>query len=192
MGRGKATVYRKYFLVILILVVLCTGCEDLEPPQNASSDDEILPELELFGAFVRYSRGDKPMFTIEAPLLSRFETRKILHFKGGIKIDFYDRDGLHNAVMTSEEGEVMERINKLVARGNVVVESDSGLVLLTDELYYIQQENRVISNTFVTVITNNDSLTGVGFSATPDLSDWVILNSSGTTWRNTDELHKEQ
>jgi LPS export ABC transporter protein LptC len=172
--------------------LIYTGCTDLEPPQTVSDDEIQLPELELFTASVRYTRGDKPMFVIEAPKISRFEIRQKLHFEGGIKVDLYDRNGFHNAVMTSDEGEVFERQNKLIAQGNVVVKSDSGLVLLTDELYYIQQENRIISNTYVTVITNNDSLSGVGFSASPDLSDWVILNTSGTTWRNTDELRKEE
>ncbi|MCF7811436.1 LPS export ABC transporter periplasmic protein LptC [bacterium] len=193
MGRGKATLHKGSTLIGIILLLSSLGCTDLEPPQTVSDDDEVqLPELELYSASVRYTRCDKPMFVIDAPKISRFEIKQKLHFEGGIKVDFYDRDGIHNAIMTSNEGEVMERQNKLVARGNVVVKSDSGLVLLTDELYYIQQENRIISNTYVTVITDNDSLSGVGFSASPDLNDWVILNTSGTTWRNSDELRKEQ
>ena len=57
------------------------------------------------------------------------------------------------------------------------------MVLLADELYYEQNIDRVMSDGFVTVITQNDSLSGIGFSSAPDLSDWVVMNTSGTTWR---------
>lgn len=187
MGRSTKTVYRRVIKGLTILLMLM-GCTRIDTPQSTSN--EALPELELFGSTVRYSRGDKPVFTIRSPRITRLERERKMLFSGGIFVDFFDREGRHNAILTSDEGDVFEVENRLSARGNVVVRSDSGMVLLTEELYYIQKDERVYSDDFVTVITNNDSLTGVGFSAAPDLSDWVILNTSGTTWRSLDEAHK--
>ncbi len=189
MGRSAKTIYRGVVFGLAVFLIWI-GCTTIDEPRTAS--DEPLPELELFGATVRYSRGDKPVFTIQAPLISRHEREQKMLFSGGIVVDFFDREGQHNAVLTSDEGDVSEKENRLTARGNVVVRSDSGLVLLTEELYYIQKDDRVISDDFVTVITSNDSLTGVGFSAAPDLSDWVILNTSGTTWRKMDQVTSDK
>jgi len=187
MGRSTKTVHQGVVtgLAVLLFGIGCTRIDTSKPTSS-----ETLPELELFGATVRYSRSDKPLFIIQAPRISRHDTEEKMLFKGGIIVDFFDREGLHNAILTSDEGDVYEKKNRLSARGNVVVKSDSGMILLTEELHYLQKDDRVTSDEFVTVITDNDSLTGVGFSAAPDLSDWVILNSSGATWRKLDETRK--
>lgn len=174
----------EYMIILSAVIALTTGCADIEPPGTGTGED--LPDLELFSANVRYNRGEMPMFAIEAPHISRIEKEQIMLLEGGIKVDFFDKDGLHNAVLTSDEGTVREKTNVLTARGNVIVKSDSGLVLLADELFYEQDINRVLSDGFVTVITSNDSISGKGFSAAPDLSDWVIINPSGSTWRKTE------
>jgi len=171
---------------IFIFIVL-TGCAKIDTMESSDTPEEDAPNLEIFGATVLVTRGDKPMFRIEAPRISRLEQKQLMLFDGGIRVDFFDRDGRHSAVMTSAEGEVLETTNLLTARGNVIVKSDSGMVLLTEELYYEQDVDRVITDGFVTVITENDSLSGVGFSAAPDLSDWVIMNTSGTTWRKMEK-----
>jgi len=170
---------------------LLTGCAELEQPPGAASTG-TQPELELFGAEVRMTRGEKLLFTIHAPHISRFEPQQLMIFDGGIKVDFYDSEGKHNAIMTSDKGIVKESANRLDAKGNVIVKSDSGLVLLADSLYYVQDQDRVMSDGFVTVITESDSLSGFGFSSAPDLNDWVIFNSSGTTWRKMERSDRKR
>jgi len=179
-------------LVCSTIAVLCllTGCAEIEQPGESST--ETLPDVELFDAEVSVTRGEKPLFTVNAPHISRFEQQQLMVFDGGIKVDFFDSEGNHNAVLTSDEGVVRENTNRLDARGNVVVKSDSGLVLLADSLYYEKDRDRVMSDGFVTVITQSDSLSGFGFSSAPDLSDWVIFNSSGTTWRKLERSERKQ
>ena len=180
------------YIICSGVAVLCllTGCAELEQPGGTST--ETLPDVELFDAEVSVTRGEMPLFTVNAPHISRFEQQQLMLFDGGIKVDFFDNEGNHNAVLTSDEGVVRENTNRLDARGNVVVKSDSGLVLLADSLYYEQDRDRVMSDGFVTVITESDSLSGVGFSSAPDLSDWVIFNSSGTTWRKLEKSGRKQ
>ena len=142
-----------------------------------------LPDLELFKARVRVSREGLPRFTVRSAHIARIESHSMMLLDGGVEVDFYDGKGRHSAILTADEGEVLEKENRLYARGNVTVHSDSGMVLLARELYWDQQKGRVFSDGFVTVVTLTDSLSGYGFSSAPDLSDWVIQRSSGTTWR---------
>jgi len=181
--KGNIVIQGSLIRTIAIVVSIClfTGCTKVDTRESIQK--ESLPELELFGATVYVTRGQQRLFNIEAPHISRFELKQLMQFSGGIRVDFFDNDGNHSAVLTADKGDIYEGTNRLEARGNVIVNSDSGMVLLADELYYTQDNNRVISDGFVTVITDNDSLSGRGFSSAPDLSDWVILNSSGTTWR---------
>ncbi|MDP8238149.1 MAG: LPS export ABC transporter periplasmic protein LptC [Candidatus Hatepunaea meridiana] len=168
-------------IAIVVIICLFTGCTKIDTRESIQK--ESLPELELFGSTVYVTRGQQSLFNIKAPHISRHESKQLMQFSGGIKVDFFDNDGNHSAVLTADEGDIYERTNRLEARGDVIVKSDSGMVLLADELYYTQDNDRVMSDGFVTVITDNDSLSGQGFSSASDLSDWVILNSSGTTWR---------
>ena len=180
----------RYFLLAVAVVLMLGNCTEFETPENLEPQEKA--DVELFDAEVEVTRAAKPIFRIKAPHVSRFESRELMIFDGGIEVDFYDRMGNHNAILTSDEGTVQEKTNRLDVKGNVVVKSDSGMVLLADELYYEQNVDRVMSDGFVTVITQNDSLSGVGFSSAPDLSDWIVMNTSGTTWRKVEKRDREE
>jgi len=171
----------------LVITLALIGCSRIEPP--VAEPQQNLPDLELFGAKVMVTHGSLPNFTVRAPHIARLESHNLMLLDGGVEVDFYDGEGRHTARLTADEGEVLEKENRLYARGEVTVRSDSGMVLLTDELYFDQQKERVFSDVFVTVVTLTDSLSGYGFSSAPDLSDWVIRRSSGTTWR---QLERQQ
>ena len=168
-------------LLSAMFALFMGGCAKIEPPPAVSVTG--LPNMELMGATVRFVRAGQPRFTVQAPHVSKVEAQGLLALDGGIRVDFFDANGLHNATLTAASGEVLDRESRLLARGDVVVKSDSGMVLRTEELYYDQKRERVLSDKFVTVITPSDSLSGWGFSAAPDLTDWIIPNPSGTTWR---------
>ncbi len=166
---------------LLLLVCIITGCTEIETLPEFDAVD--LPDLELFDAEVRISRASNTIFTVKAQHISKIEKLDVLILDGGVQVDFFDSEGGHTATMTSRQGEVLNREKLMKAIGNVVVKSDSGMVLLTEELYFDQESERVLSDQFVTIITDTDSLSGYGFSAAPNLEDWVIKNTSGTTWR---------
>jgi LPS export ABC transporter protein LptC len=170
--------------------VILSACTEIETPDAVEITEK--PEVELYGADITMVRGAKPLFKIHAPHVARYENKELMIFDGGIRVDFYNQNGDHNAVLTSDKGTVQEGTDRLDAQGNVVVKSDSGMVLLADELYYVQKAERVMSDGFVTVITQNDSLSGFGFSSAPDLKDWVILNTSGTTWREVEPRQQQE
>lgn len=178
MNRGLTTIY-------LVAFGMMAGCAKLEQP--VENKPKALPDMELYGAQVRFSRAGMPRFTIQARRIMRMEAQAIVLLDDSVRVDFYDGQGRHNAILTADEGDVLERDEKLSARGRVVVRSDSGLVLRTEELYYDQKLERVLSDSFVTVITPDDSLSGYGFSADPSLRDWIIKNTSGTTTRKVTE-----
>ena len=67
------------YSIFSAVAVLCllTGCAELEQPPGAASTG-TQPELELFGAEVRMTRGEKLLFTIHAPHISRFEPQQLI------------------------------------------------------------------------------------------------------------------
>ena len=167
-GRGGAWLW----------LCLAAGCSEISEPQVVVRHN--VPDNELFVATVRFSRAGQPRFDIHADRITQDNRSRVTHFDG-VRADFYNHDGGHSALLTAREGLALEAEERLVARGSVVVKSDSGLVLRTEELNYDRRRERVHADGFVTVVTRDDSLSGYGFNAAPDLSDWSIENTSGTT-----------
>ena len=68
----------------------------------------------------------------------------------------------------------------MVAYGNVVVVSDSGVTLYTDTLYWDNGNQKIISKIPVMIISENDSLYGDTFISDPSLENYEITNSHGS------------
>jgi LPS export ABC transporter protein LptC len=175
-------------LAFIALAGIVTSCQNSEKgiPTAAVELTAGFADQEIFGATVRLSQEDRPRLTLTTAHLRRFESKRLLLLEGGVHADFYDNMGLHKAVLTSREGEVEEGVNRLVAKGNVVVVSDSGAVLRSEELHYDPEVGRIEADGFVTITSPQDSLAGEGFSAATDLTDWEIKNTSGATWRKVE------
>jgi len=173
-------------VIIILCIAIITGCAKLDPETSGLPVEESLPDVELFDASITYTQAGQTQFQVHAPHISQFETTDLLLLQGGIEVDLFNELGQHTALLTAEEGEVLEREQRLLAHGNVVVRADSGMVLYADTLYYDPKARRVKSDGFVIIVTDLDSLSGYGFSASPNLKDWEIKNTSGATWREVE------
>jgi len=95
------------------------------------------------------------------------------------------------AHLLCKRAEVDEIKNNLYAYGNVVVISDSGITLYTEQLQWIKDEEKIISDTLVKLVSELDTLTGIGFESDAGLENWVILKPAGVTKRELEEIKKE-
>ena len=102
---------------------------------------------------------------------------------GGIKVDFY-KNGMPGSYLTAEEGEVLRDGNELRANGNVVLETDSGMVIYTPRLNWTRSDGMIHSDTSVTIVTQWDTLQGTGLIASEDLNYRRILHPTGVSRRN--------
>ncbi len=103
---------------------------------------------------------------------------------GNVKADFFDDDGFHKSILFSDSAKINETNNNFKAIGNVVVISDSGFTLRTDEISWDNNYQMVISNDSVMFTTENkDTLYGVGFESDMDLTNYKILKPTGVTYR---------
>ena len=77
-------------------------------------------------------------------------------------------------------GKVDDRKQDMIAYGNVVVVSDSGMILLTDTLRWDNERQKIISEIPVTIISDTDTLYGDTFISDPSLENYEITNSRGS------------
>lgn len=106
---------------------------------------------------------------------------------GDVKADFYNDLNQHMSILKADTATINELTNNFTAIGNVIVESDSGLVLRTKKLFWDHQYKLVISKDSVQFTTlEKDTLYGIGFESDMDLSHWKILQPTGVTSRILD------
>lgn len=95
---------------------------------------------------------------------------------------FFTTTGARNAVLTARHGQYRTQSGMMVARGNVIVNSEDGRRLRSEELKYDQNRNEISSDSAFVLTGPDRRLAGIGFRSDPNLQNVRVLNTqSGTT-----------
>lgn len=117
----------------------------------------------------------------------KYKDEDIVFFNEGVNVDFFDKQGDHTSHLTADQGEYHEKSEDVYGIGNVVVVSDSGAMLMTEELRWDNKRGKILSDTNVVVVTEkSDTLWGVGFESNADLTRRVIRQARGVSQESID------
>lgn len=181
------TIFKYFFIILVCFSVNCTSIEEQTPA--GSLDPNSIPDQESWKSTITITQEGKKFAEIWAGYISFYNQQGKTFLKDSIHGDFFDRDGSHNSVLTADSGIVFNQTNNLVAYGEVVVVSDSGIVLETQELRWDNEKQKIISDVPVRFTTKDDTLVGDSFISDPDLSNYEIRNARGYS-RRTIPLEK--
>ena len=170
---------RILFLVCFLL--LTNGCEEkIKPSVLGGVSSATLPTQESWNTTVTFTDSGIVKAILKAGHLSAYEGSKQTSLDKGVHVDFFDEHGVHSSVLTSETGKVDETTNNLEAIGNVVVVSDSGVVVRTEKLFWDNQRQLIHSEEFVTITSPKENLQGHGFESDQNLKNYKIFRVTGT------------
>jgi len=176
--------YHKLGLVgILTAFVLLSGCADVDEPVSGDKASHEQPDQEIWNGKVEVTDDGVLKSVVQAGYMQYFEHERLTLLDSGVVVDFFSKQGQHTSVLTSQRARIDERLDQFVALGDVVVTSDSGEVLRTERLYWDKDDQRIKSDTLVTLLTALDSLRGYDFESDENLTDWVLKNPRGQTMR---------
>jgi len=167
----------------IIFLILLLGCSDVNETRPAEVDSSPIPDQESFNSTITISREGTRVAEIWARHILMYRAKAEFMLQDSIHVDFYDKKGTHNSVLTADQGIVYDQTKDLKALGNVVVVSDSGVTLLTEKLEWSNRRQRLFSDTLVTFITAEDSVFGDYFESDPGLKEYIIKNTSGVSTR---------
>ena len=98
-----------------------------------------------------------------------------------VNTTFFTSVGVKNAVLTSRRGTYHTGTGVMLARGDVVVNSEDGRRLRSEELKYDQAHNEISSDSAFILTGPDRSLQGIGFRSDPNLQNVHVLKTvSGT------------
>ena len=185
------------FTSCLLCSILCLSLNrcDINEEETVNTENKVeeYPSQEGWNSKIFLSKSGRLQAIVHYGHMKKFDKSKIYFFDEGVEVDFYDVDGNHTSHLTAEGGEYHEATEDVIGKGNVVVVSDSGLTLNTEELRWDNRLEKIISDTLI-MLTNqeHDTLYGMGFESNADLSHRIIRRPWGASERKIDMEQLEE
>ena len=167
-------------LAVLAVVALAgAGCVGGDDPTAERAFHELPADQVMFDA----QHDIKDLGVLRARLRADTsyvyeDSARTLMFPVDLRL--FDENGGETAHLTSEEGELDTRTNRMVARGNVVlVTTEGNRRILTEELHYDPRTQRIWSDVRTVVFEGETRLEGEGFSANEDMTNIEVKKGTG-------------
>ena len=162
-------------------MLLSYGCEEkIKPSVLGGVSGAALPSQESWNTTITFTDSGIVKAILKSGHISEYEGTKQTLLDSGVHVDFFDQHGVHSSVLTSRTGKVDENTNNLEATGNVVVVSDSGVVVETEKLFWDNQRQLIHSDEFVKITSPKEKLQGHGFESDQNLKNYKIFKVTGT------------
>ena len=91
-------------------------------------------------------------------------------------MDFYNDNQVKTSTLTAKRGRVDENTNNLYAIDSVVAVNDSGVVIKTDEMMWRNNDRKIVSDKYVTIVSPKEKIEGYGFESDQNLRNYVIYD----------------
>ncbi len=175
------------FLLMAFTALLIGACYEID--EQSSTDDSPLgdslkisatPDQESEGTVIALYDGDLKTSDIYADKIWKY-TLKDSSVVRGLQVDFYDSAQVITTHLVADSGVILEIKQIMVAIGDVVVTNADSSILLTEELIWNGMTELITSDSFVTFISDNDTIQGTGLRTDRSMRKVKILHQvSGT------------
>jgi len=165
------------FLTAILLLASCS--EEKIKPAIVSGVGQDLPSQESWNAKIVFTDSGRLTGILHAGHIAMFELRKFTLLDSGITVDFYDQQQRHTSVLTAKRGRVNDINHDFEAHQNVVVVSDSGTVLRTEDLYWSNRAQKINTPAFVDITSPTEHIQGHGLESDQSLKHYTILKVTG-------------
>ena len=160
----------------------CSKQDGKVPASDISLKDEIRPDQISYATEVAFVDSSFTKAILEAGRARVFNKEQETLLDSSVKVTFFDRDNPNKiSILTCDSARIDDKTKNMIAKGNVVVISDSqNMKLETSLLEWKNDKQRLYSTEFVKITTEHEILKGYGFESDPDLKDYKIFKVSGS------------
>jgi LPS export ABC transporter protein LptC len=183
------TILLKTPLFIGVLVFLCSCENDIQKVKEltAKQDSAIVSAQNIE---MRYTTRGINNVIMNAPILNRYmdEGKKShLEFPKGMILKFYNDSGQVTSTMRANYSIYYEDEGRWIARYDVEATNETGEILNTEYLVWMQNEQKISSDQFVKITTADGVIYGDGFVSDQSFSSWEVINGRGVINFESDE-----
>ena len=163
----------------LFLLIFQFACQSNEL-QKSGQTRQGRPDAESWDAVITLTNKGAKRGVIRSGHLEKYNDNEFILLDQNVDADFFNEEEVFTTNLKSLVAEIDEEEDFLVAIGNVVVVTDSGVTLFTDTLSWDNQKEKVFTSDSVIFITEKkDTLYGIGFESDIELNNWRILKPTG-------------
>jgi len=155
-------------LLTLLVLVSCARDDEGATVTPVERPDRVVDEFRL-----TETTTGVPQWRLRADEAQHFVTEAHTRLTG-VELEFFRSDGGVRSRLTSLRGLVEDATSDMVAEGNVLLVSAEGDSLETEYLRYSKETNDISGPGFVRIAKPDRVLTGTGFRAKPDLTQYEV------------------
>ena len=147
-----------------------TGCGNSDETAQTALPRAVegrVPEQQFFDYRLIESEAGVRQWVLQSDKMLKYSGEKDVHLIT-LNMDFF-KEGAHFSVLTADSGQANLRSKDIHTWGNVVVVTDDGRILETEELFFDNETQLIHNDVFNRFTRDGDVLTGIGLEATPDL-----------------------
>lgn len=144
----------------VVAAAVFAACERDEA-DRAAVQSPAVPDETVADFSTQESDSGRVKWTLTAPRADRFNARNVF-IMDDPKIEFYDKMGNLQTTLTADKGEYLLDSHDMLAYGNVVAVTYKGETLETDSLRYLNEADKIVSDSFVKLTRGRDVVTGIG------------------------------
>jgi LPS export ABC transporter protein LptC len=175
---------RMEFIVAAILFAggVLIGCDDkAQPPVVGGSPLADSADQVMFKARFKLTDQGLSRAELEADTAFFFDDNTRVELRN-VGLTFFTTTGARDAYLTSKRGTYLSRTGNMTARDNVVVVTEEGRRIESQELKYDQVANQISSDSAFVMTEPGRRVEGIGFRSDPNMQNVRILKTrSGTT-----------
>jgi LPS export ABC transporter protein LptC len=158
------------FALLLLGVALACGGDGTAPPRVSGSPMADSADQMMFGINTLLTDRGVLNAELESDTAFFFDENTRIELRV-VKLTFHTRTGERNSVLTGKEGTYNTRQSRMEARGNVVVVTEDGRRLTTEQLRYDQIRNEISSDSAFVLTEPGRRLEGIGFTSDPNMNN---------------------
>ena len=176
-------VFSSALLTIVFLIFL--GCEGKIKPSVASTGLGLdVPSQESWNATITFTDSGRVTGILRAGHIAIFEGKRMTRLDSNITVDFYDEQQRHTSTLTAARGQVNDLTHDFEAHEHVVVISDSGSTLKTEDLYWSNTTRKIHTPVYVDITSPTEHINGHGFESDQSLKHYTIFKVTGQAKTN--------
>ena len=156
-----------------------------------NTDIRTLPSMTVKGFTTQYLDSGMLDMEMSAPIMESYNEADPTYteFREGIKVVFYDGKSEPSATVNARYAKFIDSKNLWELRDSVVIYSDNGSTLETEQLFWEQSENidRIYTDRFVKITSEDQTIMGHGFESDSRLTKRKIKNVTATLYVSNEQ-----
>lgn len=179
--RFKNLIFVTFVCGMMVLILSCSSKVASDIPSDMLILKKI-PSLEATDFQSNYTDSGIVRYYLTTPKMLVFDREKepYKEFPDGFHVQQFDENKKIISELSANYGKNFEREQKWLATGNVVMVNNKGDTLRTEELIFLEKENRIFSDKFVSIKKGEQFITGSGgFESDTQMTKWTFKKTKG-------------